>query len=93
MRQPIETVEDFVAAPEDVQQKMDSLFQRAVDKMNSVSVSRASHVQRWLLLPRDFFVGEANWARPSSCGGALCSRFYQRETDALYATLESAAPQ
>ena len=70
----METVEDVVTLPADVKEKMDRVFQRAVDQANSLAVSRASHVQRWLILPRDFSVGGGELGPTLKCGGALCSR-------------------
>ena len=87
----METVEDFVTLPADVQSKMDSLFQRARNQANSLAVSRASHVQRSLVLPRDFSVGGGELGPTLKLRRGVVARMYQREIDALYATLDAAA--
>ena len=85
----METVEDLLTVPADVQQQMDSLFQRALDKVNSVSVSRASQVQRWLLLPRDFSVGGGELGPTLKLRRAIVFKMYQREIEALYQRLSN----
>jgi len=88
----METVEDVVTLPADVKEKMDRVFQRAVDQANSLAVSRASHVQRWLLLPRDFSVGGGELGPTLKLRRSVVLKMYQREIEALYLRLEAAAP-
>ena len=85
----METVEDLLTVPADVQQQMDSLFQRALDKVNSVSVSRASQVQRWLLLSRDFSGGGGELGPTLKLRRAIVFKMYQREIEALYQRLSN----